>query len=671
SHTTHSSSSLPPVTTTIPTVTPSETTPIRQYTRRARIAQSFALPTVADKPKSPLRDISQGEACPTDAGFITDQDRVTIAKSSTLPYDSAPRVTSPAAVEGSIQQTINELTALCTSLQRQYSELAVKFEAQGIKITRLKARLKLLEDRQGVAAEGYGDDAPIKGRSLDKGETAAERTSDDTKEMAIVLTSMDAATVLASGAAEVPTGSGSIRTAGPPTAEVPTGSDVVPTASLVFATATMATPYRRRKARKELEEQLEREDQRRSAQIARDVEIARIHVEKELQIMINGLDRNNETMAKYLGMIFEEVEAKFNSVWKQLEDFIPMEEVTEEAKSSDEVPEEKVKEMMQLVPIKVVFVEALQFKHPIIDWKHLDREDLNQLWRLVKETISNRPPTSDKEMELWVELSRLYEPNHEDQLWTHTQNLMHAPVEWKPYDSYEVHHVTSKDKEIFMLVEKDYPLRKGLALVIIIYKLQVKNYSQMGRIVGNKMHKAFPLPGIEFPLAVEVLTASEEGCHCQKKRDATARMIVLLSNSKRNCQSKLNVSFTKSLKTQFRSVFVVSQVSMDSLSPQAVYAAKLPILNPNEFYLWKMRIEQYFLMTDYSLWEVILNGDSPVPTRVVKGVIQPFAPTTVEQRLAQKNELKAHGTLLMALLDKHQLKFNSHKDAKTLIVKPA
>nr|GEU84889.1 ribonuclease H-like domain-containing protein [Tanacetum cinerariifolium] len=56
---------------------------------------------------------------------------------------------------------------------------------------------------------------------------------------------------------------------------------------------------------------------------------------------------------------------------------------------------------------------------------------------------------------------------------------------------------------------------------------------------------------------------------------------------------------------------------MESLSPQVVSAAKLPILNPNEFDLWKMRIEQYFLMTDYSLWEVILNGDSPIPTRVI------------------------------------------------------
>nr|GFA56566.1 hypothetical protein [Tanacetum cinerariifolium] len=73
--------------------------------------------------------------------------------------------------------------------------------------------------------------------------------------------------------------------------------------------------------------------------------------------------------------------------------------------------------------------------------------------------------------------------------------------------------------------------------------------------------------------------------------------------------------------------------------PQVVSAAKLSILNPNEFDLWKMRIEQYFLITDYLLWE----------------------------RLARKNKLKARGTLLMALPDKHQLKFNIHKDAKTLM----
>nr|GEV73262.1 hypothetical protein [Tanacetum cinerariifolium] len=106
---------------------------------------------------------------------------------------------------------------------------------------------------------------------------------------------------------------------------------------------------------------------------------------------------------------------------------------------------------------------------------------------------------------------------------------------------------------------------------------------------------------------------------------------------------------------------------MDSLITPVVSAAKLAILNPNEFDIWKMRIEQYFLMTDYSLWEVIINGDSPASTVVVDGVVGPVTIFSADQKLARRNELKARGTLLMALPDKHQLKFNFHKDANTLI----
>nr|GEW51524.1 hypothetical protein [Tanacetum cinerariifolium] len=313
-----------------------------------------------NEPASPLRDVSQSEACPTDYGFEADQDRANIAKSSTLPHDSALRVTSPAAaVEGT----------------------------QELEINRLKVRVKLLEDRKGLVGERSGDDAPIKGRNLDEGEAVAERVSDDTEDMATVLTSMDAATVLASEVAEVLTSSGSIPTTSPPAAEVPNGSDVVPTASLVFTTANVIDAH----VARELKEQLAREDQRMSEQIARDAKVARIYVEEELQSMINGLDMSNETVAKYLsnlgwkvkdfrGMSFEEIEAKFTT--ESVKKLKTSEEVTEEAKSPDEVPEEKVKEMIQLVPVKEV-------------------EDLNQLWDLVKESLSNRQPTSDKEMELW------------------------------------------------------------------------------------------------------------------------------------------------------------------------------------------------------------------------------------------------------------------------------
>ncbi|GJW30612.1 hypothetical protein Tco_0047487 [Tanacetum coccineum] len=63
--------------------------------------------------------------------------------------------------------------------------------------------------------------------------------------------------------------------------------------------------------------------------------------------------------------------------------------------------------------------------------------------------------------------------------------------------------------------------------------------------------------------------------------------------------------------------------------------------------------------------EVILNGDSPPPKRTVNGVEQTHPPTTAE--VARKNELKARGTLLMALPNEHQLKFNTYKCAKTLM----
>nr|GFB51635.1 hypothetical protein [Tanacetum cinerariifolium] len=57
------------------------------------------------------------------------------------------------------------------------------------------------------------------------------------------------------------------------------------------------------------------------------------------------------------------------------------------------------------------------------------------------------------------------------------------------------------------------------------------------------MHKAFPLPVIEFPLPEAVPTASEESCHCQKKREASAVKIALLQKSRRNCQSKSDESY--------------------------------------------------------------------------------------------------------------------------------
>ncbi|GJW24985.1 ribonuclease H-like domain-containing protein [Tanacetum coccineum] len=99
-----------------------------------------------------------------------------------------------------------------------------------------------------------------------------------------------------------------------------------------------------------------------------------------------------------------------------------------------------------------------------------------------------------------------------------------------------------------------------------------------------------------------------------------------------------------------------------------VAASKVPMLKPGEYELWRIRMEQCIQMIDYSLWEVIENGNSAPKTKLVKGVETIIVLTTAEEKAQRRLELKARSTLLMAILNEHQLKFNSIKDAKSLFL---
>ncbi|GJX58384.1 hypothetical protein Tco_0289774 [Tanacetum coccineum] len=106
---------------------------------------------------------------------------------------------------------------------------------------------------------------------------------------------------------------------------------------------------------------------------------------------------------------------------------------------------------------------------------------------------------------------------------------------------------------------------------------------------------------------------------------------------------------------------------MDQDSVHMVAASKVSMLKPGEYELWRIRMEQYIQMVDYSLWEVIENGNANLITKLVKGVETIIAPATVEEKAQRRLELKARSTLLMGIPNEHQLKFNSIKDAKSLI----
>nr|GEX54790.1 hypothetical protein [Tanacetum cinerariifolium] len=480
------------------TTPPPLTSPLPAPTQPSK----HSLPLAINLDLIELLDDSQSEACPTVSGLEAEPDRANILKTSTLPHDLPPRVTSLAADKGSMQQQLNDLMDLCTRLQRQQTEMATKITAQDLEIASLKARIKMLEDKDGGVVEPSREDATIKGRILETGEEAGvdkstERGSNDTKELVNVLTSLYAVSILTSRVQVVNV---------PPAAEVatvsvPTGSGMVPAASPIFTTASVVTPYARRKGKekmvesdtpkkkklqeqidvqmaREIEEQLAREDQRMNEQIARDAKIARIHAEEELYMLIDSMDKNNETIAKYLqeyeqfaaDLSIEERIELINDLVKYQDNYAKVlkyqsqqrkplskkqqrefyivkrkglrleQESAKKVKTSEEVSEEDLKTMMQLVPVEEVYVEALQVKCPIINWeiytkwprtywkiiklggntavyqffvdmlKNFDREDLNQLWTLVKETLSIRQATSDKEKELWVELKRLFEP---------------------------------------------------------------------------------------------------------------------------------------------------------------------------------------------------------------------------------------------------------------------
>nr|GEV00033.1 hypothetical protein [Tanacetum cinerariifolium] len=144
------------------------------------------------------------------------------------------------------------------------------------------------------------------------------------------------------------------------------------------------------------------------------------------------------------------------------------------SESTQEIPSNDLKEMTKKDVQNIVggIIEAYQVFKDML--KGFDREDLVALWNLVKEKFSLAMASVDKEKALWVELKRLFEPDADDVLWK-LQRYMHAPLTWKLYTNYGVHHVSStKRHDIFMLTEKYYPLSNVVMILMLSGKLQVK-----------------------------------------------------------------------------------------------------------------------------------------------------------------------------------------------------
>ena len=94
-----------------------------------------------------------------------------------------------------------------------------------------------------------------------------------------------------------------------------------------------------------------------------------------------------------------------------------------------------------------------------------------------------------------------------------------------------------------------------------------------------------------------------------------------------------------------------------------VTASKVPMLNPSEYPLWKMRIRQYIRMIDYKMWDAILNGTQT--TVMVDNVA--VAVKGKEAEDLKKLEIKAHSILLMGIPNEFQIDFQEVETAKELM----
>ncbi|GJY32479.1 hypothetical protein Tco_0416948 [Tanacetum coccineum] len=463
--------------------------------------------------------------------------------------------------------------------------------------------VQLLEESKKSRQDDISEDAPNRGGVQEQGEEyvheqgkgfhakevtpekeaskSTDKDSESTGDLANVLTSMRVANILASGSKtdadatatqQVPTASTTVSTVSAtfpiasvldsPAVVFPT---VVPIASPIPSLSTSTIVTRRKgkekmveeespkKSKKdlrseqlarELAEKFELEDERRKEQIAIDERIARIKAERELQAMIEDLDRSDEVVNKHLeeyeqhkedltleenieliqvlldyqqrmghvkkfkdqqqklttkaerkkfymavlrshnnwkdkhfkGMTFEQIEAEFIPVWESIQHFEPIdfspkskgvkrsgEALTQEASKKSKTTsqglfKEQIEAMMQIVPVEEVYPKTLAVKRPILGWyvqtegqlkrwkivrvceflelyqffedlvKAVDREDLDSLWKMAQELQESGKLEDPKEMELWIELKRLYEPDSQDSLWKQLKK-MHEPLQ--------------------------------------------------------------------------------------------------------------------------------------------------------------------------------------------------------------------------------------------------
>ncbi|GJZ95173.1 hypothetical protein Tco_0667376 [Tanacetum coccineum] len=107
----------------------------------------------------------------------------------------------------------------------------------------------------------------------------------------------------------------------------------------------------------------------------------------------------------------------------------------------------------------------------------IDREDLETLWKLVKEKHGINRPVNEYERVLWGDMKVMFEPDIKSEVWRSLQG--YKVTVWKQFDSCGVHFVRFKNLHIFILVEKRYPLTPITITNMLYKRLQADHLNEM------------------------------------------------------------------------------------------------------------------------------------------------------------------------------------------------
>ncbi|GJR06167.1 hypothetical protein Tco_0529151 [Tanacetum coccineum] len=192
------------------------------------------------------------------------------------------------------------------------------------------------------------------------------------------------------------------------------------------------------------------------------------------------------TLQQLRGYSFDEIKSLFEATMKRVNTFTLMESdvdrtvpkiaagsskrVAEEElgqqsskkQNSDELSQEEIQQLMIIVPEEGMNIETLQTKYPIINY------------------------------EVYTDDLRIQ--TMESSLRKKSQKHIHD-ITLKLYDTCGVYHVSTKDgMDIYMLVEREFPLSRGVLTQMLVAKLLVEQNNEMSKELLRKIFMQIERP---------------------------------------------------------------------------------------------------------------------------------------------------------------------------------